>query len=219
MSASSTPPPLAVRGKVAHAAETPGPQAGCFPACGEGELAARILAGERALFEELVLRHERAVFFHLRRMLRSPEDAEDLTQETFLLVFRKLASYQQDRPFRPWVLRIARHLALSRLRRKRPQMVSLDEGTETAELPDPRACGLPQRLDAQHALGRLAQAVEQLPAELATLFHLRYHDELRIEAIAEVLDKKPGNVAVTLHRLREKLRALVFPETGKGDHP
>ena len=215
MSASSTPPPLAVRGKVAHAAETPGPQAGCFPACGEGELAARILAGERALFEELVLRHERAVFFHLRRMLRSPEDAEDLTQETFLLVFRKLASYQQDRPFRPWVLRIARHLALSRLRRKRPQMVSLDEGTETAELPD-RGRVAQQRA---HALGRLAQAVEQLPAELATLFHLRYHDELRIEAIAEVLDKKPGNVAVTLHRLREKLRALVLPETGKGDQP
>ena len=56
-------------------------------------------------------------------------------------------------------------------------------------------------------------------AELATLFHLRYHDELRIEAIAEVLDKKPGNIAVTLHRLREKLRTLVFPETGKGEQP
>jgi RNA polymerase sigma factor (sigma-70 family) len=178
----------------------------------DAALTARILAGERQCFEPLLQRHERAVFFHLRRMMKNQEEAEDLTQETFLLVFRKLMLYDPTLPFRPWVLRIATHAALSRLRRRSLATVSLDAVDTPLDLPDPMAARLPAQLDAADALTRLDAAVAQLPPELATLFHLRYREELRVDAIAAVFKRKPGAVAVALHRLREKLRAVVFPD-------
>lgn len=181
----------------------------------DGELAGRVLAGDRDAFEQIVQRHERAVFYHLRRLMRQQEDAEDVTQETFLTAFRKLALYRRDLPLRPWLLRIATHLAYSRLRRKRPMTTSLDLKQETLQLPDPAAMRLTERLDAAGALGRLEQALEALPPELATLFSLRYREELSVESIAQVFNKKPGSIAVALHRLREKLRKIVFVENGK----
>lgn len=179
----------------------------------------RVLGGEKDLFEQLVHRHEESVYRHLLGMVRLHEEAEDLAQETFVLAYRGLGSYRRDLPFRPWILRIATNAALSRLRRRQPEMTSLEDLNACGEPADSATPGPAERMEWREATQRLEDEVRRLPAELAALFHLRYHEELSVERIADVLGRKSNAVAVALHRLREKLRRVVFTPDDKGGPP
>lgn len=167
---------------------------------------ARTLAGETAAFEEIVRRYERPIFAHLLRMTKSREDAEDLAQETFLRALRGLGRFDSGQPFKPWLYRIATNAALTELRKRKPNVVALDE---EMEIEDVRTESAARRLDGERFRERLARAVADLPAESAALFNLRYGEELPIGRIAQALGRRPGAVAVALHRLRGRLRALL----------
>lgn len=175
------------------------------------EAAARTLAGDTGAFETLVLRYERPIYNHLLRMVRRPEDAEDLTQETFLNALRGLAGYKPGQPFRPWLYRIATNAAITALRRRGPLLVSLEESAEQGYEPaEPLAETPAEKLGREQMMAQLEAAVASLPAESAALIHLRYREGMTFEEIGGICGRKPGTVAVALHRLRERLRKLVF---------
>lgn len=166
---------------------------------------ARTLAGDTAAFEDIVRRCERPIFAHLFRMTKSREDAEDLTQETFLRALRSLGRFDANLPIKPWLYRIATNAALSELRRRRRvKIVAIHES-----IPNERIESAQRKIDGDEFRDRLARAVADLPADSAALFNLRYAEEMSIGRIAQALGRRPGAVAVALHRLRNRLRALL----------
>src|ERR1051326_4065754 len=84
--------------------------------CGEAELVRATLAGDPRAFEQIVQAHSRRVFNFLHQMTRQRQDAEDLTQQTFLKAFNHLARFDPTRPFINWLLTIARRTALNHFR-------------------------------------------------------------------------------------------------------
>lgn len=175
----------------------------------DAALATRAQRGDLDAFEALVARCEAGVFALLRRVMGCREDAEDVTQETFLAAYRALGSYDASRPFRPWLYRIAMNRALSELRRARPRRVALEDVAEEL-LVQPEVHGGVEPELAAH----LRRAVGELKPEDAALLHLRYAEEQSIEQIAEVLGKRANTVAVALHRLRETLRRALSGAEG-----
>jgi RNA polymerase sigma-70 factor, ECF subfamily len=183
----------------------------------DAEIVRRTLGGDRQAFEVVVRRHERAIYTHLIRMVGRVEDAEDLTQETFLLALRGLNGFDQRRPLRPWLFRIAANAAFSALRRRPPPTLSLDADEAFAgEVADRECEPADKRLEREELRARLDRAIESLSAEEGAIFNLCYRERMSHQAIAAVLGRKAGAVTVALHRLRMKLRRMVFGDDEVG---
>ena len=162
------------------------------------------LNGNEAAFGSLVARYQRPVFSLCLRMLGSAEDAEDAAQETFVRAFRYLRRYDQERAFGTWLLSIASHYCIDRLRRRRLNVVSLDG------LPPWR--WIPGRgEDAEEAAGKAiaADRIEALLGTLPTAYRvvvvLRYWHDMGYQEIAELLGDTESAVKSRLHRARRLL--------------
>lgn len=183
---------------------------GGFVSAGDAELVARCLDDDDAARHALVQQYQRLVFSLCLRMLGQREDAEDVTQEVFLRMFRSLATWDSQRPFRPWLLTIATNRCRTFREKRARQPVSVEQ---TADIPAPGS--EPAGLALQEELQR---ALNGLRYEYATCFILYYQQDLAIDEIGRVLDRPPGTIKTWLHRARrdlaEHLRRRGFgPET------
>ncbi|MBI1290429.1 sigma-70 family RNA polymerase sigma factor [bacterium] len=188
----------------------PGPRA-ARGGSDDAEAIRATLGGNRRAFEAVVLRHENAVFGMILRMTASREDAEDLTQETFLRAYRSLGSFDQRRPFRPWLLSIAANATreMARRRGRSLQIFADDNEMELADFPDHRIVPAADAHSERQQRELLHQAVSTLRGESAALYHLHFREQLAVETIAETLGKRPNTIAVALHRLRQNLQRIV----------
>jgi RNA polymerase sigma-70 factor (ECF subfamily) len=175
----------------------------------ERVLIERSLGGDHDAFAELVTRHDNAVFQLAWRILRVREDAEDAAQETFLRAWRSLSRFDRSRKFHPWLMRIAANVAISAAQRRR-SIVVIHDDRALESIPDVSHRS-PDAFAARHeTLEAIESILSDLPLESAALFQLRFGQELSIEDISVILKKKPGAVAVALHRLRERFRRAIF---------
>jgi RNA polymerase sigma-70 factor (ECF subfamily) len=110
-------------------------------AASEGDLIARAQRGEEAAFAALFEAHKRRVYSLCLRMTGDTAEAEDLTQEAFLQVFRKISSFRAEAAFSTWLHRVTVNVALMRRRRKRLPQVSLDEMGGSPGADQPRVWG------------------------------------------------------------------------------
>ncbi len=186
----------------------------CFPSQGmvdtsDAVLIERSRSGDHDAFAGIVTRYENDVFQLVWRILRGREDAEDAAQETFLRAWRSLSQFDVSRKFRPWLLRIAANAALSAAHRRRAVPETQEHGIlETISAAADRA---PDACAARRETLELVQSlVDQMPPESAALFQLRFGQDLSIGDISVILNKKPGAVAVALHRMRKRFRRLIF---------
>jgi RNA polymerase sigma-70 factor (ECF subfamily) len=180
------------------------------------ELVRRAQTGELDAFEALTSRHEQRVFALAMRMLRQDQDAEDVTQQTFLSVLEHLDSFRGEASFSTWVLRIASHAALKIIRkRKGLNVVSLEETTESSghgeAIPHPEYIAdwrqSPEELVQQNEVRRLLDAaLEKLDEKHRLVFLLRDVEGLSVRETAETLDLSEANVKVRLLRARLLLR-------------
>lgn len=167
---------------------------------------------ERA-FGELVHRYESKVYSLALKMLRNPEDAEDVLQDTFLRAYRGIKSFQGNSTFSTWVYRITANSALMRLRRKHLPTVSIDDADER-ETPINIADWAPgpvEQLLNQETQQAMNQAIESLPPEFRQVFVLRDIEELSNSEVAEILDLSVAAVKSRLHRARLKVRDRLAP--------
>lgn len=173
-----------------------------------------VLAGGTAHFEQLVLRYEKPIYRHVFRMLGNVEDAEDLTQETFAGAYSNLSRYDDRFPFRAWLYRIATNTAITALRKRRNHQ-SLDDPAAFREAggpPDPRARSPRSLAAVSETLWRLEEAMKDISPLARAAFNLRYSEEMDVKEIADTLDRKPGAIAVLLHRTRRQLAGRLFGE-------
>ena len=164
--------------------------------------------GNLFAFEEIVRRYQRRVYATAYRIVRRHEVADDVAQEAFIRAFRNLDRYDAQRPFGPWICRIAANLALNHVRSPLGREEALPDGH--AETPSAAAGPLQDVLDTE-ARAMLDRALADLPADQRSVFCLRVFEELSYKEIAEALGISMGTVMSRLSRAREKLRGALSP--------
>jgi RNA polymerase sigma-70 factor (ECF subfamily) len=177
----------------------------------EAGLVARCLAGDEKAYRELVELYQGQVYSVVLRMVRRREDAEDLTQETFVRMFRALDRYDPQRPFAAWLFTIASRLAIDHIRRRKVQPVSLTQreaGSDEEydiEVPDPGPTPdeVTSRTEEER---RTEELIRSLPPHYRIVVMLRHQRDLAYEEIAEALHLPLGTVKARIHRAREILK-------------
>ena len=182
----------------------------------DAELVARAKLGDLAAFEALTSRYEQRVYSLAMRMLRQEQDAEDVTQQTFLSALENLNGFRGEASFSTWLLRIAAHAALKVIRkRKGLDTVSLEEATESQDengtIPHPEYIAdwrqSPEELVQRNETRRLLDgALAQLDEKRRLVFLLRDVEGLSVKETAEALGLSEANVKVRLLRARLQLR-------------
>ena len=180
----------------------PGP-----PPADEAEIIRRCLAGDERAHRELMARYERPVFSVAMRMLRQREDAEDVTQETFVRMFRALERYDPTRPFAAWLFTIASRLCIDLLRRRKIRPVALvrqevgSSEEEPIDIPDtsPGPETLTQHEEEER---RVQQLIEGLPPHYRIVVVMRHQQDMAYEEIADALELPLGTVKARIHRAR-----------------
>ncbi len=168
----------------------------------------RAQAGDHQAFAQLYALHKRRVYSLCLRMVNNVAEAEDLTQEAFLQLHRKIATFRGDSAFSTWLHRLAVNVVLMHLRKKGLQLTSLDEAMEPTPdegpgrsfgAPDPALAGSIDRL-------ALERAVADLPAGYRLIFVLHDIEGYEHNEIASMLECSIGNSKSQLHKARLKLR-------------
>lgn len=187
-----------------------------------GELDAIALAqnGDGAAFEILYNMHKRRVYSLCLRMLGNVAEAEDLTQEAFLQLHRKISTFRGDSAFSTWLHRMAVNVVLMHLRKKGLPQVSLEETLEPTQDDGPRKDFGTRDLTLSGSVDRvtLERAVEELPPGYRLVFVLHDVEGYEHNEIAGMLSCSIGNSKSQLHKARMRLRSLLRHNTdGRAD--
>lgn len=181
-----------------------------FSIYSDGELAALTLAGRGTAFAEIMRRHRDPIFRLIRGYLGDPDEALDLVQDCFTSAFKALGRFDQDRPMRAWLSRIAINKCRDWSRRRAVQRLfgSLSShGAMAAEAPDTTP-GADKEASDREELERLWRAIAALPASLKEPLVLRTIEGLSQSEAAHVLGISEKAVETRLYRARAKLSGL-----------
>lgn len=172
----------------------------------ERRLIEQAAAGDNAAFEQLVTQYEKLVYSVAFRMTGNREDALDLSQETFVKVWKSLSLFKFESAFSTWIYRIAGNVCLDFLRRqKRTRSLTVSEDEVQLDLPDDRQD--PEQMAIDRARQEeLNEALASLEPEYRAALTLRAVSGLSYQEIADVLDIQPGTVKSRISRGRERLR-------------
>ena len=166
--------------------------------------------GDAEAFEVLYNLHKRRVYSLCLRMTGNTADAEDLAQEAFLQLFRKIATFRGESAFSTWLHRMAVNVVLMQLRKKGLSVVPLEDTVETEEdtprkelgAADAKLAGSIDRL-------QLERAIDRLPPGYRTVFVLHDVEGYEHNEIAEIVGCSIGNSKSQLHKARLKMRDLL----------
>jgi len=181
----------------------------------ESEAIRRSQTGDPAAFEFLYQLHSRRVYALCLRMVGNPADAEDLMQEAFLQLFRKIGTFRGESAFSTWLHRMTVNVVLMRLRKKSLPTDSLEETLEPdVENSGPkRDVGAPDlRLSGAVDRVNLERSIEKLPPGYRTVFVLHDVQGYEHNEIAGIMGCSVGNSKSQLHKARTRLRELLQEE-------
>ena len=168
--------------------------------------------GQHAAFGALVERYQQVAFRAAWLITRDAQDAEDVAQEAFVRAYRRLHTFRQGEPFRPWLLRIVQNQALNavRARNRRGGLVDRIAIFSSRAADSPHAA-----VAAADESSQVLAAIERLPPDDRMVLHLRYFLDLPEREIADAIGRPPGTVKSRLHRASARLREVIereFPQ-------
>jgi RNA polymerase sigma-70 factor (ECF subfamily) len=181
------------------------------PIAGEAEAIAAAKLGDADAFSKLYNLHKRRVYTLCLRMLGNVSAAEDMTQNAFLHLFRKIDSFRGESAFSTWLHRLTVNLVLMQLRKKGLNLVSLEETVNPSDEDTPKRDFGSRDLILAGSLDRVAleRAVAALPPGYRMVFVLHDVEGYEHNEIATLLDCSVGNSKSQLHKARLKLRELL----------
>jgi RNA polymerase sigma-70 factor (ECF subfamily) len=176
----------------------------------EAQAIADAKQGDAAAFEVLYHAHKRRVYSLCLRMIGDPAEAEDLAQEAFLQMFRKIGTFRGDAAFSTWLHRLTVNLVLMRLRKKGLWTTSLDDPGPDSEDSRPMEIGTADAtLTGSVDRLTLEKAIEALPPGYRTIFQLHDVEGYEHREIAGMIGCSVGNSKSQLHKARMKLRDML----------
>jgi RNA polymerase sigma-70 factor (ECF subfamily) len=168
----------------------------------------QIQAGDTAGFGCLLDRYSRPVHSLIFKLVRNKEDAEELTQDVFMKVFRSLATFKGECSFSTWIYKIAYHTAISEIRKRKYEFLAIDEAL-IANVSEDKLAGTFATDDENEAISRLNQALAKLSPDEQAIILLYYTEEKSVEEIASITGISLSNVKIRLYRIRKKLLVLL----------
>ena len=187
------------------------------------QLVERARLGDKRAFDLLVEKYHRRLLRLLSRMVRDPEEVEDIAQETFIKAYRALPNFRGDAAFYTWLYRIGVNTAKNYLATRKKAMPTIsDQALDDDDEPDERLVAQDistpesELLSKQVALA-VNQVVEALPEELRTAITLREMEGLSYEEIAELMGCPIGTVRSRIFRAREAIAAKLRPILGTSE--
>ena len=155
----------------------------------------------RRAFEQLVNQYSEQLYWQVRRIVLTHDDANDVLQNVFLKAWSKLDTFHQDSKISTWLYRIALNESLDFMRRKKTQMVSMDNEETTVGsrlLADEYFSGT-------EVEALLQEAIAQLPDVQRTVFNMRYFDDMKYSEISEILQTSEGSLKASYHIAVKKI--------------
>lgn len=154
-------------------------------------------------FRMLVEKFQSPMYWHIRRMVVSHEDAEDVLQETFIKIFRHLDDFRAESSLSTWVYRIATNECIRFLNRRKELLVSTEEVQEDLM----NRLMASEYVDYDNAMEvKFQQAILTLPEKQRLVFNLRYYDELKYEEISRITDTKVETLKANYYFAKEKIK-------------
>ena len=171
------------------------------------KLVERFKKGEQQAFNELVRKYQQQIYQVAHRLLKSHQEAEDLSQEVFIKVYHRIRDFRGESSFFTWIYRIAVNLSLNALRkRKIRQTLSMENVGFSIASKEP---GADQQMIKEEIMHKVAQAIDRLPHKQKMVFTLRYHQGLPHAEIARILNRDEGTVRANYHQAIRKLQKAV----------
>ena len=167
--------------------------------------------GNQAAFEQLVHTYDRAVLRLAARLTGSASEAQDIHQEAFLKVYKKLDGFRFECSFGTWIYRIVTNVCLDHLRRNRARKTIHAIEITDAELLNQLSDNRPGNNPEQHLLDRelgahIAKALQRLTPRERLVFDLKHFEELKLQTVSEILNVSEGSIKMTFFRATRKLR-------------
>jgi RNA polymerase sigma-70 factor, ECF subfamily len=187
----------------------------------EADALARAQCGDHQAFAHLYSLHKRRIYSLCLRMVGNIAEAEDLTQEAFLQLHRKIATFRGDSAFSTWLHRLAVNVVLMQLRKKGLSLISLDEAMEPTPDEGPGRSFGTKDPTLSGAIDRMAleRAVADLPAGYRLIFILHDVEGFEHNEIASMLECSIGNSKSQLHKARLRLRDALRAQSQREARP
>lgn len=152
-------------------------------------------------FRMLMMKYLEPLYWHIRRLVVSHDDAQDAAQETFVRIYRSFDQYRGDCSFRSWIYRIATNEALRIISKRRQEVVSLESAATGVQF-----IAGDNYIDYDDKVAvKLQKAILTLPPKQQLAFNLRYYDELAFDEIARIADSTPSSIKASYHVAKEKI--------------
>jgi len=154
----------------------------------------------------LIKAYQKKLYWHIRRMVADHEDADDILQQVFIKVWRKLGNFRGDSGLYTWLYRVATNESITFLnkeKKRRTASLTDEEGNLSNKLKADR------HFDADKAEWKLQMAIQSLPDKQKAVFTLRYYDELPYDDISRILDTSVGALKASYHHAAKKVAAFL----------
>ncbi len=174
----------------------------------DGELIEATQQGQLSAFDELVRRYRRRVYAVAFQMTYNKEDADDLSQETFLRAYNAIASFKKGYKFYTWLYRIVVNLAINLMKKRKP--LNYEDYPGMLETHGSEEYNPSKTAQNEETLRKVRRALEQLSPVYKSVFVLRVFQGLSYQEISEALEISKGTVMSRLNRARTKLQTLLI---------
>jgi RNA polymerase sigma factor (sigma-70 family) len=170
------------------------------------EIIKKVLAGEQALFAQLVQRYQSYVFTLVLRFTDNREDAEEISQDVFVKAYRSLADFRGDAKFSTWLYTIVRTSCITFLRKKRLNTTSLDNERTNLQVESKESGFTANAIEQKSKHAMVNAAIRMLSPDDTQIITLFYKGEQSLDEIGRVMGLDPNTVKVKLHRARNRLK-------------
>lgn len=157
-------------------------------------------------FHHLVTKYQQRIYWHIRKMVIDHDDADDLTQDTFVKVFQHLGGFREDSKLYTWIYRIATNECLNFLAKKRRRFF-LPLGDVERELNEKLESG--KYISGDEVQMKLQKALIKLPEKQRLVFNMKYFDDMKYEEISEILGTSVGALKASYHLAVKKIEEMI----------
>lgn len=172
----------------------------------------RISSGDSTAFQEFVNRYKKKIYYIAYDITGDHDDAEDISQEVFIKVFRSLKTFRRNAKISSWLYQISVNASIDLLRRKSSRPEKLMDDIERADIQEnlpgsgTRAQNPERSAEDLIIQKHISEALQKVSPKERSVFVMRHYNELKIREIAEILDVSPGTVKALFYRATRKLR-------------